>query len=140
MNKLPLWAPTTGRPAFYDSESATAIEMVAKLYGAMQSLIDEYNNTIEELNKQFTDLEGDTREDLKRFKEEYIRIMNNFNTRLNTVYEQQQKEIQNAIQYMTENLNEAMQEIINEQFQNGSLKLNVAYDSDDEELSLTATM
>lgn len=140
MNKLPLWAPTTGRPAFYDSESATAIEMVAKLYGAMESLIDEYNKTIEELNKQFTDLEGDTREDLKLFKEEYIRIMNNFNTHLNTIHEQQQKEIQNGIQYMTENLNEAMQEIINEQFHNGSLKLNVAYDSDDEELSLAATI
>lgn len=140
MNKLPLWAPTTGRPAFYDSESATAIEMVAKIYGSMNALIEEYNKTIETLNQQFADLEQDGKKDLTNFKEDYIRTMNTFVTNMNMIHEKQEKEIQDAIQFMTDNLNEKMTEIIDEQFQNGSLKLTLSYDADEEELSITGTM
>lgn len=48
IKKLPHWVVNDNRPAFYDTESATAIEQTAKLYGAMSEVIDEVNKKIEE--------------------------------------------------------------------------------------------
>lgn len=50
MFKLPFWRLTSKHPAFYDTESGTAIEQTAKLYGAMRDLIDAYNKFVEETN------------------------------------------------------------------------------------------
>lgn len=43
MNKLPDWNIPSTVPAVHDLESRSSLEMVAKLYGAMQSLITEWN-------------------------------------------------------------------------------------------------
>lgn len=47
MIRLPKWVIPHKFPAMFDTDSATAIEMTAKLYGAMNSLIEEYNKFIE---------------------------------------------------------------------------------------------
>lgn len=49
---LPNWYIADKHPAFYDTESATAIEMVAKLYGAMRKLQESHNNFTEEIDKK----------------------------------------------------------------------------------------
>ena len=43
VNNLPNWGIPNIHPAFFDVESATAIEMVAKLYSKMKELVEEYN-------------------------------------------------------------------------------------------------
>lgn len=48
IENMPNWCITDKHPAFYDTESATAIEQTAKLYGAMQNLIDTFNNNTQE--------------------------------------------------------------------------------------------
>lgn len=40
---LPNWSIPDLQPTFFDSESATTIEMVAKLYGKIKELIETYN-------------------------------------------------------------------------------------------------
>lgn len=55
IHKLPNWCIPDNHPAFFDSESATTIEMVAKLYGAMKLLIEDSNATTEEQNKIIAD-------------------------------------------------------------------------------------
>lgn len=55
MINLPLWILRNKFPSVYDSESGTAIEMVSKVYGAMQELIDEYNKFAENCNKQIAE-------------------------------------------------------------------------------------
>lgn len=50
MNLLPKWVLPPTLPSVYDSESFTALEMVSKLYGAVNELITQYNNTVEQLN------------------------------------------------------------------------------------------
>ena len=50
MNLLPEWVLPPTLPAVYDCESSTALEMVSKLYGAVNELITEYNKTVEQLN------------------------------------------------------------------------------------------
>ena len=47
MFKLPNWCITKNKPGFYDTESATVIEQTAKLYAAMQEMIDDYNTFVE---------------------------------------------------------------------------------------------
>lgn len=40
---LPNWIVTEGQPSFYETEGQSAIQMVAKLYGKVQELIEEIN-------------------------------------------------------------------------------------------------
>ena len=50
MLKLPHWVIPDKFPVFYDHESATVIEMVAKMHGVINELVDEYNKFIDETN------------------------------------------------------------------------------------------
>lgn len=68
MNELPKWILTKSRPAFYDTESGTAIEMVAKLHGAMNELISECNNINEEMQKTWATFKINSEEDYELFK------------------------------------------------------------------------
>jgi len=78
MRKLPIWNLTTKRPAFYDMESLTAVEQTAKIYGAMQELIDEYNTFATELNKSIEEFEKGTNQDLECFKTEMTTLIENY--------------------------------------------------------------
>ena len=53
MLKLSHWCLTNTHPAMYDHESVTTIEMTAKLYGAMNQLIEEYNGFVDALETSF---------------------------------------------------------------------------------------
>lgn len=68
MINLPKWRLTSKYPAFLDSESGTAIEQTAKVYGAMQELIDEYNAFVQEMETRINEFESTTNEDLETFK------------------------------------------------------------------------
>lgn len=74
MRKLPNWVLTNPLSAFYDSESGTVIEQTAKVYGAMNTLIEEHNKFIEELNKTIENIESDNAE----FKECITELVNNY--------------------------------------------------------------
>lgn len=68
MFKLPRWAIPDTFPAFHDTESLSAIEMTARLYGAMQSFTDEYNCFAERIEKTVNEYEKNTGEDIEVFK------------------------------------------------------------------------
>ena len=56
IKNLPEWVLTGKSPAFYDTESGSAIEQTAKVYGAMRELIEAYNNfeeAVKESNTEF---------------------------------------------------------------------------------------
>lgn len=67
MKKLPYWCLTDKLPAFYDTESATAIEQTAKVYGAMQTLVDEYNSFAETVNNSIEEFESGAVKDFEAF-------------------------------------------------------------------------
>lgn len=82
INKLPDWALTSKYPAFYDSESGSAIEMVGKVYAAMQNLIEAYNQFETDVNANNTKFENDILKDIDEFKtcvteltENYIKLV-----------------------------------------------------------------
>lgn len=76
MRNLPFWHMTTKKPAVHDVDSATVVEQTAKLYGTMQTLIDEHNQFVDEMNKAFVELETDTHKDVEGFKAFMIKAMN----------------------------------------------------------------
>lgn len=58
MIQLPKWILSNKFPSFYDSESQTAIEMVSRVYGAMNEMIEEFNSFISKIEKHVTDYES----------------------------------------------------------------------------------
>lgn len=67
MRKLPYWCIADRYPAFYDTESATAIEQTAKLWSAVNSLIEYYNKFVEDWNDYIEGVGSDIREENEAF-------------------------------------------------------------------------
>lgn len=55
-------------PAFNDHESLTAIEMIAKFYGKLNELIEEYNSFSESTTKYIESFTNGTNENMDEFK------------------------------------------------------------------------
>lgn len=67
MERLPHWILTNKFPAFYDSESATAIEQTAKVYGAMNELIESYNKFVDTFNETNEAFQNEVAEETQLF-------------------------------------------------------------------------
>lgn len=136
---LPKWVLNSNNPAFYDTESATAIEMVAKLYGSMNTLIDDYNKFVDNTNQIITDFNESTTKDIKLFK---VAMRQEFQDFINVVelkLQSQDKHITeqdaimaNAVDYMKNNLSSTLAEII----KNKDVEVTMKYDEENEALSL----
>lgn len=121
IKKLPLWVYTGTRPAVYDSESVTAIEMVAKLYGSMQEMIDDYNAFVTAINKHIEDYENDMNASFDEFKDCIVKTMNEYIETIDTKINLQDDKIQDAVDYMKENLVQTVSDIFDEALENGDL-------------------
>lgn len=65
---LPNWRIPDTSPAFYDTESATAIEQTAKLYGKVRELIDAYNEFVGNVETIIEEFETSVTVDMETFK------------------------------------------------------------------------
>lgn len=128
MIQLPRWVLTNEMPAFYESESVTAIEMVAKLYGATQTLIDEYNGFVERTEKTINDFMADATADREVFE---IAMRQEFQDFIDVV----EMRINAAEQYMKDNLSESITQLIDE----NEIVLSLDYDEATENLNLVIT-
>lgn len=68
IKNLPNWCVTNQFPSAYDTDSATAIEMVAKLYAAMQETIDFLNEYVDENDEIVLKLKEFITKDQEAFK------------------------------------------------------------------------
>ena len=102
MQLLPKWVLTENRPAIYDSESATAIQQTAKLYGAVQELIGEYNGFSEKVNAEIDsqnniidDAVDYMKTNLQNSTEEYINLLiKNGSLQIEEVYNEQTESLE----------------------------------------------
>lgn len=69
MNNLPKWQYPGIAPVFNDFESATALEATAKVYAAMNKLIEECNTLADELSREMASFSGGTAAEIQNFKE-----------------------------------------------------------------------
>ena len=125
MKQLPLWVLNEKFPSFYDMESKTVIEQTVRVYGAMRSLIEEYNKMISDLNgnmEEFEQLFGTNYENfamgLRQEFQDFIDVVN--------------LQIEKLEQYMTNNLEDAINELVS----SGVLNIGLEYNMDEEELTL----
>lgn len=141
IRKLPHWVLTNRNPAFYDMESVTAIEMVAKLYGKMEEMINDYNTFVDNVNQEIENFENDINSNFNCFKNNIIKIMNDYIETIDTKINIQDEKIEEAINYMKANIIETTNNLFREALNNGDIiaELNVSYDSETEELTFSIT-
>lgn len=75
MNPLPKWALLNPFPAIHDFESLTVLEQTARVYGAMNGLIKEYNAFAEVVNTQIASFTEDEQEAREAFETNITKIM-----------------------------------------------------------------
>lgn len=136
LRHLPHWVLTDTLPAFYDCESATAIQQTAKLYGKIQELITIYNDFVRDVNRYITEFEEGIIKDFNCFQNCVIKTMNDYIESIDTKIELQDNKIQEAIDYMKNNLVSTVTTLFNQAVQNGDIRATLleTYDSDDESL------
>ena len=76
MKQLPAWVLTNPLPAVHDLESLTSVEMVARLYAAMQTLIKEVNEHIAQVNKTVGENDTELKTTLQKFEHKFTCISN----------------------------------------------------------------
>lgn len=158
---LPYWVLTDLQPAFYDSESGTVLQQLSRIYPKIQELIDAYNKFVREVNTYITEFENGVIEDFECFKNCIIKTMNDYiesidmkvniqDTRISEAIENQNKlisdkfdeqdeAIQNAINYMKDNIIETATNIINQAIENGDLNVGIEYNPTTEALNIVVT-
>lgn len=121
MNRLPEWVMTNKFPSVYDTESGTAIEMVAKVYGAMQGIIEEHNKIAEETEKQIEAFENDTTANVEQFKKNMTSLM-----------AAHIKSVEGTLDILMKQ----SADMINEAIRNGEIDVNLVYNPETEQLEL----
>lgn len=69
MQRLPKWVLPPTMPSIYESESLTALEAVARVYGATKQLIDEYNEFAAALQEEVDEFESTSSTEITEFKQ-----------------------------------------------------------------------
>lgn len=119
MNSLPKWVIANPFPAIHDFESLTVLEQVARVYGAVNELISEYNKTVEQL-AQYEQQETKARED---FELKITKVMNEFMCCMEN--------------YLKTNLEETAKEELLELINAGIFTVDLVYDEETEALTMS---
>lgn len=135
---LPHWVLTDGFPAFYDTESATAIEQTARLYAAMQKLIDDYNRFVDQVNEEIKKFECGTHKDMGRFKKRITDMFYQFRRYIEGIIQKQDADIAEALATFENRFSELEVQIFNEALEPETIAANIRYiyDSDEESLDV----
>ena len=136
---LPFWVLTDLQPAFYDSESGTVLQQLSRIYPKIQEVIDSYNNFVREVNRYINEFENGIIKDFNCFKNCIIKTMNDYIESIDMKINLQDMNIQNAIDYMKDNLTHTITNLSDEALTNGDIvaSLNINYTSNTESLVLS---
>ena len=75
-DNLPNWNITSEQPGFYDVESGTVIQMVARLYKRIKELIEDYNNFINEVTNHLDIQDKDIADAIQYMKDNLTETAN----------------------------------------------------------------
>jgi len=107
MRLLPKWVLNNKYPSVYDSESKTAIEQTARVYGAMNELIENYNTFVSELEKTITEHEKQTDIDINDYKNRIVSMQQRY-------IESMDLKIKELYSYLKDNLSNTIASIVND--------------------------
>ena len=117
MNALPKWALANPFPAIHDFESLSVIEQTARIYGAMNQLITEYNKLVDQL-ETYKQTETEARED--------------FETKITKVI----REFICGMEQKFTDVNALVAEQVNQAIQEGKITIVETYDPETESLNM----
>ena len=132
MRRLPHWCVNDKFPAFLDTESATAIEQTAKVYGAMQTMIDEYNKFVENVNASLEEFEKGMKTDYDEFT---VSLRQEFQDFIDTV----DLRLSEAETYMKNNIVNVTEQMVSEAIKNGTIRIAEQYDEVTESYNINVT-
>lgn len=136
IERLPHWNLVNNYPAFHDVESKTAIEMVARVYGKMNELVDDYNKYVDEINKAIDDFENGITADYETFTTNITKIVHDYIAMIDEKIVVQDTKIEESIVYIKNNIQESANTIIHEMVETGELTLTNIYDEENKKLTL----
>ena len=121
MRKLPRWCITHQGPAFYDTESATAVEQTAKVYGAMEELINEYNEFVSKIETEINDFEASTNKNYDEFTTRITKIIHDYIKMIDEKIKLQDVKINDSIVFIKDNLELSVKSILEDMSNSGEL-------------------
>lgn len=133
---LPKWVLVNKRPSINDSESLTVIEQTAKIYGAMNDLITEYNSFADRVNQIITDFTADTTKNNNEFEIAIRQEFQDFIDVIEIKCADQESKVDGAVSYMHENIIGTTKKIINDAIAKGELVVNTYYNEATENLDI----
>ena len=119
IHRLPHWVLTDKNPAFYDSESLTAVKMTARLYAKMQELVDDYNKFVDIINDEIELFTSSSNAEIEDFKFGIRQEFQDFIDLVELKLNEQDDEILQAVNFMKQNLSNSITNLILEMKANG---------------------
>lgn len=122
---LPNWAITANNPAFYDTESLSAIEQIGRVYAKVAELIEAYNKFVTSINHSFLDFQKGAITDYDLFTTGIRQEFADFIGKVDLIVMNQDGVINSAVGYMKENLAGSIGALFEEMRNNGTLSSEV---------------
>jgi predicted nucleic acid-binding Zn-ribbon protein len=138
MQLLPKWVLTNKFPSVYDSEAKTVLEQTARIYGAMNDLITEYNAFADRTNQLITEFTAAATQNQEQFEIALRQEFQDFIDVIEINVQQQQAQIDGAVSYMRDNIISTTSKIINDSIRKGEIVINTVYDPNSENLNIVA--
>lgn len=147
MQLLPKWVLTNERPAFFDTESGSAIVQTARVYGAMQELIKEYNAFADATNKIITEFKAESAEEMECFKRCLTELIENYIKSIDIKIDKQDAIIAEEMQRMNaviteaaQRMDEKLEETIAAAVEEREITIPIEYNEETEEITVTAAV
>lgn len=103
IKQLPNWCVTNKFPAIYETDSDTAIEMVAKLYSHTREIVDVLNDFCADAEQTVNSYKDFTVQDMNAFKLAMEQRFQDFTEVLNTKY--------GYLEYMFQNIENLIRDL-----------------------------
>lgn len=121
VNRLPHWCITDLQPAFYDTDSLTAVEQTGRVYAKVSELITSYNEFVDSINKHIEEFENGINKSIEVFEIELRQEFQDFIDIIDLKLQDIDSDLQDAVSYMKTNVSESVAAIINGMKNNGEL-------------------
>ena len=142
MRLLPKWALVTQPTAIYDLESVTPLQQTARVYGAMQEMIREYNTFADLINKEISEFVGSSEVEIQNFKESVEkRICCKFNE-MDAAFSKMKVDIvhymdDKIVEKYQQTIHDQLSQIVSEKIAAGDIDIRLTYDPETESLNMT---
>lgn len=129
---IPKWNLRPNRPSFYDTDSATLLELASTLHTTMNSLIEDYNKFVDSTNKATTEFMQSETQKREVFE---IAIRQEFQDFINVV-DLKIRGMEQTISQINNNIEQLTIDTVNKGIADGRIGIAVDYNAENESISI----